>query len=179
MTAKRSRRELSETMMVSLQRVHGQAVVLSQIIADKVGLSPSDLECLGFLAHEGPVTAGRLGELTGLTSGAVTRMIDRLEAGRYVHRRADPDDRRRVMVELVPARAKELEPFYGPMGHGSDEWLAQYSEKELALFIDLFAGMFEWGREQTVRVQALPEKAKRKPIKLQAKVLGQRVRSKL
>ena len=148
--------------MSSLQRVHGQAVVLSQIIADKVGLSPSDLECLGFLSHEGPVTAGRLGELTGLTSGAVTRMIDRLEGRGYVRRRADPDDRRRVMVELIPARAKELDPFYGPMGHGSDAWLARYSAKELRLFVDFFAEMFEWGRQQTVRVQALPKKALRK-----------------
>ena len=148
--------------MTSLQRVHGQAVVLSQIIADKVGLSPSDLECLGFLSHEGPVTAGRLGDLTGLTSGAVTRMIDRLEGRKYVRRRADPDDRRRVMVEPIPARAKELDPFYGPMGHGSDEWLARYSDKELALFVEFFSGMFEWGREQTVRVQALPAKTKRK-----------------
>ena len=163
MTARRSRGELTDAMMTSLQRVHGQAVVLSQIIADKVGLSPSDLECLGFLTHEGPATAGQLGELTGLTSGAVTRMIDRLESRKYVRRRADPGDRRRVMVELVPARAKELDPFYGPMGHGSDAWLAQYTDKELRLFVEFFSGMFEWGREQTVRVQALPARPKRKP----------------
>jgi len=163
MTARRSRGQLTEAMMTSLQRVHGQAVVLSQIIADKVGLSPSDLECLGFLTHEGPATAGQLGELTGLTSGAVTRMIDRLETRGFVRRRADRTDRRRVMVELVPGRAKVLEPFYGPMGHGSDAWLARYDVKELALFVDLFAGMFEWGREQTVRVQALPARPKRKP----------------
>ena len=161
MATKRSRGELNEALMSSLQRVHGQAVVLSQIIADKVGLSPSDLECLGFLSHEGPVRAGRLGELTGLTSGAVTRMIDRLEGRRYVRRRADPDDRRRVMVELIPERAKELDPFYGPMGHGSDKWLARYSDKELTLFVEFFAGMFEWGRQQTVRVQALPAKVRR------------------
>ena len=178
MTA-RTRGELTKSMMAGLQRFHGQSVVLSQIIADKVGLSPSDLECLGFLEHDGPSTAGRLGELTGLTSGAVTRMIDRLEARGFVRRRPDPDDRRRVVVELVPGRSRELEPFYGPMGHGSDEWLAAYSEKELALFVDLFGCMFEWGRQQTVRIQALPEKATRRRIKLQAKVLGQRIRIKI
>lgn len=176
MTARGSRSELTKSMMAGLQRFHGQSVVLSQIIADKVGLSPSDLECLGFLEHDGPTAAGRLGELTGLTSGAVTRMIDRLEARRFVRRRPDPDDRRRVVVELVPGRSKELEPFYGPMGHGSDEWLAQYSDKELALFVGLFGCMFEWGRQHTVRIQALPERPKRRPIKLRAKALSQRVR---
>jgi DNA-binding MarR family transcriptional regulator len=158
------------------QQTSGQSVLLSQIIADKVGLSPTDLECLGFLEDGGPMTAGRLGELTGLTSGAVTRMIDRLERARYVRRRSDPDDRRKVLVELVPGRATEFERFYGPMARGATEFMERYSDAELALIAGMLEHMVTFGREQTQRIQALPDTPKRRKIKVQAKVLGQRVR---
>jgi len=174
--AKRSRSDLMQAIRSGFQQTSGQSVLLSQIIADKVGLSPSDLECLGFLEDAGPMTAGRLAELTGLTSGAVTRMIDRLEGRRYVRRRSDPDDRRKVLVDLVPGRAKEFERFYGPMARGATEYLARYSDAELALIAELLAHMTAFGRAQTGRIQALPDKPKRKVINVKGRILGQRVR---
>ncbi len=155
---KRSRRELVQAIRSGFQQTSGQSVLLSQIIADKVGLSPSDLECLGFLQDGGAMTAGRLGELTGLTSGAVTRMIDRLERARYVRRRSDPDDRRKVQVELVPGRAKAFDRFYGPMAKGATEYLARYSDTDLALIATLLEDMVAFSRRQTQRIQALPAK---------------------
>jgi len=99
---KRTRAELLQAIRSGFQQTSGQSVLLSQVIADKVGLAPSDLECLGYLEDGGPMTAGRLSELTGLTTGAVTRMVDRLGSAKYVRRRSDPDDRRKVIIELVP-----------------------------------------------------------------------------
>ena len=160
--AKRSRGELMQAIRSGFQQTSGQSVLLSHVIADKVGLAPSDLECLGFLEDAGPMTAGRLGELTGLTSGAVTRMIDRLEHARYVRRRGDPDDRRRVLVELVPGRKREFERFYAPIARGATEYLARYSDTELALIAKLFEDMVAFGRTQTQRIQALPDKRPRK-----------------
>jgi DNA-binding MarR family transcriptional regulator len=154
-------------------------VLLSEIIADKVGLAPSDLETMGFLEDAGPMTAGRLAELTGLTTGAVTHMIDRLERARYVRRRSDPADRRRVLVELVPGRAKEFERFYGPMARGATEFLGRYSDAELALIAELLEHMVGFGRAQTQRIQALPDKPKRKPIRIRGRVLGQKVKIEL
>ena len=127
MAVKRKRAELVAAIRAGFQRVSGQSVVISGVIAEKFGLAPSDLECLGSLQLEGPITAGRLAQLTGLTTGAVTRMIDRLEAGKYVRRRDDPNDRRRVVVELNPARMKEFAPFYGPMAENSTQLLARYT----------------------------------------------------
>src|SRR5919109_4685045 len=80
-----------------MRRMSGQSVLFSHAVAERVGMHPTDLECLGFLADEGPLPAGRLAELTGLTTGAVTRMVDRLERAGYVRREADPRDRRRVI----------------------------------------------------------------------------------
>ncbi len=158
----RSRRELLQAIRSGFQQTSGQSVLLSQIIADKVGLSPSDLECLGFLDDAGPMTAGHLGELTGLTSGAVTRMIDRLERARHVRRRGDPDDRRKVLVELVPGRAREFERFYGPMARGATQYLGRYSDAELALIARVLEDMVAFSRTQTQRIQALPAKPTRR-----------------
>jgi DNA-binding MarR family transcriptional regulator len=174
--AKRSRSELMQAIRSGFQQTSGQSVLLSQIIADKVRLAPSDLECMGFLEDAGPMTAGRLAELTGLTSGAVTRMIDRLERRRYVRRRSDPEDRRKVLVELVPGRAKEFERFYGPMARGATEFLARYSDAELALIAELLEHMTAFGRVQTDRIQALPDKPRRKAINVKGRILGQKVR---
>jgi DNA-binding MarR family transcriptional regulator len=179
MTAKRSRAELMQAIRSGFQQTSGQSVLLSEVIADKVGLAQSDLECLGFLEDGGPMTAGRLAELTGLTSGAVTRMIDRLERARYVRRRSDPDDRRKVLVELVPGRAKEFERFYGPMARGATEYLSRYSDAELALIAGLLEDMTKFSRAQMQRIDALPAKPKRKPIRIRGRVLGQKVKIEL
>ncbi|HEY3127149.1 MAG TPA: MarR family transcriptional regulator [Candidatus Limnocylindria bacterium] len=176
MAVKRKRAELVASIRAGFQRVSGQSVVLSGVIAEKFGLAPSDLECLGFLQLEGPITAGRLAQLTGLTTGAVTRMIDRLEAGKYVRRRDDPNDRRRVVVELNPERMKEFAPFYGPMAENSTQLLARYTDEELALIVDLLDEQLQVGLRHAARIQAMPGPRGRKRVKLKAKVLGQKIR---
>jgi DNA-binding MarR family transcriptional regulator len=176
MAPKRTRAELLQAIRSGFQRTSGQSVLVSQVIADKVGLAPSDLECLGYLEDGGPMTAGRLSDLTGLTSGAVTRMIDRLESAKYVRRRGDPEDRRRVIIELVPGRAKEFAPFYGPMARGATERLSRYSDAELALIADLLDTMTDFGRAQLARIEALPAKPKRRRVRIKGRVLGQKVK---
>jgi len=176
---KRSRAELLQAIRSGFQQTSGQSVLLSQVIADKVGLAPSDLECLGYLEDGGPMTAGRLSELTGLTSGAVTRMIDRLEAKHYVRRRSDPTDRRKVVIELVPGKAKEFERFYGPMARGATEHLSRYSDVELALIAELLETMTEFGRAQITRIEALPAKTRRRRVRIAGQVLGQKVKIEL
>jgi DNA-binding MarR family transcriptional regulator len=170
------RKELVREVLAGLQRTSGQGVVLSQLIAEKSGLSPTDVETLGFLEQDGPITAGRLAELSGLTTGAVTRLIDRLEAAKYVRRRDDPADRRRVVVELNRARLKEFGPFYDPMREDSTKILERYSEKELELIARLLADMNDFGVRHAERIRALPDLPRRKRVKLERKILGQRIR---
>ena len=158
------------------QRNSAMSVLLSQTIADKVGLAATDLECMSFLEQDGPMTAGRLAELTGLTSGAVTRLIDRLEAGKYVRRRGDPKDRRRVVVELNPARLKEFERFYGPMAGESFALLDRYTDAQLELIAGLLAHMLDFSRRHAERIKALPDAPKRRRLKVDRRILGQNVR---
>src|SRR4051794_32053548 len=93
-----------------------QTVLYTQAVADQLGLNLTDLSCTGILSAEGPITAGRLAELTGLTTGAITGVIDRLERAGYVRRESDPNDRRRVVVTLVGEKvAAEVAPAFVPM----------------------------------------------------------------
>ena len=116
----------------------------------------TDLECLGFLFDEGPAPAGRLAELTGLTTGAVTRMIDRLERAGYVRREPDPRDRRRVIVRPLPDRGREVVALFEPMSRAMADLYARYSDEQLALILDFAERAADVGQEQTARLRSAP-----------------------
>ena len=76
-----------------------------QAVADAIGINRTDMRCLDVIQREGPVPAGRLADETGLTTGAITTVLDRLERAGFARRTRDPADRRRVLVELGAGRA--------------------------------------------------------------------------
>ena len=98
-----------DSVIRSLRRVNLQGSFFGQTVAIRFGLSESDVDALEVLIDTGAATAGRLAELMGLTTGAVTRVIDRLEQAGYVRRIPDPADRRRVIVELIPEKMEAVE----------------------------------------------------------------------
>ncbi|WP_210251020.1 MarR family winged helix-turn-helix transcriptional regulator [Microvirga thermotolerans] len=105
-------------------------------MADAVGLNPTDLECLDLIQLRGRVTAGELSQHTGLTSGAVTGLIDRLERAGYVAREGDPYDRRRVYVRVRTENIGRLMAIYNPLQQATERMCRRYSEAELELLID-------------------------------------------
>ncbi|MGW4033244.1 MarR family winged helix-turn-helix transcriptional regulator [Streptomyces sp. NPDC004838] len=96
--------------LTEVSRRHMAACVLfNQALADHLRLHPTDLQCFNLLGLEpGPVTSGRIAEMTGLTTGSATRLVDRLEKAGYVTRTRDAEDRRRVLVAPVPERMAEF-----------------------------------------------------------------------
>ena len=116
-----------------------QSVLVSQATAERLGMNQSDLECLDGLNVAGPIAAGRLAELTGLTTGAVTDLVDRLEAAGYGRRERDPGDRRRVIVRPLPTAIARIEPLFAPMAREMAELCERYSDEELTLLLDFFA----------------------------------------
>ena len=100
---------LSATADLAAARVaHGERV------AQRLGLAPADVDVLRRLAIEGSMTVGRIGEVTGLTTGATTRLVDRLEQAGFVRRVADPADRRRVVVEAAGDRPTAVAAAFAP-----------------------------------------------------------------
>ena len=105
MSSQRSRLELVQQLRSEITGYLGAATQFDERVAKRLKLSRTDLRCLDLIVRLGPITAGRLAEETGLTTGAVTFMLDRLEEAGMVTRRRDTEDRRRVWVESVPSAA--------------------------------------------------------------------------
>lgn len=95
------------------------------LAARTLGVNMTDLHCLNILESRSGLTAGELAAEAGLTSGAVTGVIDRLERAGYVRRAADPADRRKVKVEVTPAFYERAEAIWSPLKRDWDEVLAR------------------------------------------------------
>jgi DNA-binding MarR family transcriptional regulator len=131
-----TREALIEALDRALRAVSGQTVLYSQALADHLGVGSSDLECLDIVLLHGPLTAGELARASGLTTGAITGVIDRLEAGGLAVREIDPTDRRKVLVRALPAALERAEQATKPMAEASLALLSGYADKDLALLLD-------------------------------------------
>jgi DNA-binding MarR family transcriptional regulator len=139
------------------REVAGQSVLLSETVARHAGLSSADLEVLGEIEQHGPLPAGRLGELTGLSPAAVTGLIDRLERAGVVARGADPADRRRVLVGVAPGAARIAE-MYDAIAVDANELAARFDERELAAIAAYLRGMLEVGVRHVARLESPPRR---------------------
>lgn len=121
-------------------RAYVDAVGLNGMaMAEAAGLQASEWYALSVLTLEGRLTSGELATRTGLTTGATTRLIDRLERAGYVRRVADPDDRRRVIVEPAKDSFAGVEDVVGPARRHLVEVLQRYSPEQRELLFDYFA----------------------------------------
>ncbi|MBE1488758.1 MarR family transcriptional regulator [Plantactinospora soyae] len=111
------------------------SMVFRYAIAERLGLTVSDLECLDYLADVGSATAGQVAERTNLTTGAVTSMLRRLQQAGYVTAERDPADRRRVIVTLRPERIAELERPYERFAEQAERLIQGYSVEEVMLLV--------------------------------------------
>src|ERR1700681_702022 len=111
----KARAALVEELEHAVRRSSAQGVIFGQTVANSVGISSSDLECLDFLNLEGRVTAGRLAEVTGLTTGAITGVVDRLEKAGLVRRERADHDRRKVFIAAIPENTAKIGRFYQHM----------------------------------------------------------------
>jgi DNA-binding MarR family transcriptional regulator len=131
-----------------------KTVMFQQAIADRLGLNTTDLMCLSLLDTAELLTAGQLAEATGLTTGSVTVMIDRLEKAGYVQREKDPTDRRRVMVRPLTERIeRDIAPLYASIGEAWGQAIERYSTQELAVILDMLTRSVAVLQEQTAALR--------------------------
>ena len=135
------RAELHRELALEWRRLGSELVLLTQAVSERLGVNTTDVQCLGILAAAGAMTAGELAERTGLTTGAVTGVVDRLEQAGLVSRDRDPADRRRVIVrplsdEDLRRRAPELDAVFGSVAQGGAHADAAYTNDQLELVID-------------------------------------------
>jgi DNA-binding MarR family transcriptional regulator len=153
-----AREEIVASVIDESRRMSTRTVVFHAAIAERLGLNPSDHKCADLICNEtGPVTAGRLAELTGLSTGAITGVVDRLERAGFVSRVPDPEDRRRVVITgCMEQRAADMRHLFMPMMAGMVAVCENYSDSELTLIVDF---MRRCGQMSDSRIQALREAA--------------------
>jgi DNA-binding MarR family transcriptional regulator len=126
------------------------SIQMHETIGRVAGLSGTDHKYLGFLLQKGQMTAGELSTLTGLTTGAVTGLIDRFEKKKLVKRRFAEDDRRKVLIEPNTKNIMALlEPLYREFRSQSEKLIASFSSKELKVIETYFSKAIEIMNETT------------------------------
>jgi DNA-binding MarR family transcriptional regulator len=120
------------------------SIQMHEAIGRKAGLSGTDHKYLGFLIQKGQMTAGELSNLTGLTTGAVTGLIDRLEQKKLVKRQFAEDDRRKVIIEPDTKKIMALlVPLYKEFRSKSEKLIASFSNKEIKIIETYFLKAIE------------------------------------
>ena len=131
------RSELEQALNTAVQRNGNRTVLFTHGITQNLGLSVTEFECYSLLLDEGPMTAGQLGQVSGLSSGGVTGLVNRLLRTGFVTRERDPKDGRRVIITAIASQQTQaqLMRLYAPMAAAFDEVMADYTDSQLELLI--------------------------------------------
>jgi DNA-binding MarR family transcriptional regulator len=152
--------ELENAMRIA----SSQGALFAKSVADRAGISSADMECIDFVNVEGRMTAGRLAELTGLTTGAITGVVDRLEKAGFVRRERDESDRRKVFIVPVTERMMEIGRFYELVKRAMRKQCEGYSDAELKLLLRYANESYQSMLEATTQLKTVIE-AKGKPAR--------------
>jgi DNA-binding MarR family transcriptional regulator len=175
LSSAKARAALLQELEEAMRRSSAQGVMFGQAVANVAGMSNSDLECMDILILEGRVTAGRLAEVTGLTTGAITGVVDRLEKAGYVRRERDQTDRRKVFISVIEEKVAEIGKFYVPMQEAMHRLWGAYTDDELRLLLRFandgykgvleattaLKGVIDTPPEQRASLKMLPSKPRR------------------
>jgi len=144
------RTALIESLSLAMRKVIVETVLLFDMLAERIGINATDMQCLNILDYEGPVPAGRLAELTGLTTGAITAAIDRLERAGYVQRVRDPHDRRRVVIQPVPQEGQEV---FEAIDQAWTEMCSRFSDQDLTVILSFMNTLYQLNRGTVAHVR--------------------------
>ncbi|MFA5934592.1 MAG: helix-turn-helix domain-containing protein [Candidatus Paceibacterota bacterium] len=128
-----TREQIVNNLMVSIRKEIRAATLFVHTMSEITGMHPTDIKCLDFLSDVKFATAGELAKITGLTTGAITAVIDRLEKIGFVKREADSKDRRKIIVRIVAEHPNNLELVRNIFADKLPNNLSEYKDEELNL----------------------------------------------
>jgi DNA-binding MarR family transcriptional regulator len=130
--------QLLDSLEEHIRELSTRTVIFHHLIGECLGLNPTDHKCLDVIIRKStPMTASQLAEETGLSTGAITGVVDRLEKAGYVRRKRDKDDRRLVFINpLLDKAMVKLSPIFDPIKQASRNLYSKYSDEELAIILD-------------------------------------------
>jgi DNA-binding MarR family transcriptional regulator len=160
----KTRAALLQELENAMRIVSSQGAMFAKIVADRAGVSSADMDCIDFVNVEGRMTAGRLAELTGLTTGAITGVVDRLEKAGFVRRERDEKDRRKVFIVPVVDRMMEMGRPYELVKRAMQKQSEAYTDAELKFLIrygtESYQSMLQATTQLRSAIEAVPPKDK-------------------
>lgn len=153
-TSAATRDDLLHSLVAATRLVDARGAWFASAVAEAVGLNRTDMECIDILLINGPSTAGTLSSLSGLTTGAITGVIDRLEEAGFVYRERDISDRRKVIVHINQERVdREIMPLYASLTEQLNALHARYTDQEIELIADFASRMADVMYQELVRLR--------------------------
>jgi len=142
------------------RELSARTLMFHAAVSDRVGLSAVEHKALDLLSRAGTLTAGQLAELTGLTTGAITGLVDRLEKAGFVRRDRDPSDRRKVVIQPVLEKMEaEIAPLFADLGQQMEGLLSSYGDQELAIIQDFVSRSIAVLQAETTKLSENPASA--------------------
>ena len=138
-----------------LRQFTGLGASFFRAAAAQIGMAVTDMQVMDILDLTGPSTAGQLADLTGLTTGAITRILDRLEEPGFIHRERDPNDGRKVIVQLEKSKDEmhRVRSILDSVGKTWDEVASRYDDEQIAFLLEFLKYSNELSRQELVRLQ--------------------------
>jgi DNA-binding MarR family transcriptional regulator len=142
-----------------LRQFNGLGASFSRVAATRIGMAVTDLQVMDILDITGPSTAGQLAEFTGLTTGAITRILDRLEEAGLVRRERDPNDGRKVIVRFASDNDEmhKVRSILDSVGRVWGEVASRYNDEQIAFLLEFLKRSNTLSRVELVRLQETPE----------------------
>lgn len=149
-----SKADLEHRVIMGAREYGISTVLFRNAVGAKLGVNVTDMECLALLFFKGIASPTELSRYTGLSSGATTAMLDRLENAKLIKRRPNPTDRRGVLIEVEQSSVKTVGPLFASTRQAQNDLMGCYSKAELALlaeFFERFTAVWEAGRSKLLQ----------------------------
>jgi DNA-binding MarR family transcriptional regulator len=137
----------ADRVVLEIRKFIAAAIFFNTQAAEKAGLGLTDMQMLHMLQLYGPSTPSRLGKWTGLSSGGITVALDRLEKAGYLRREPNPEDRRSLLIMLIPARLRKVAAMYEGVENETRRLLATLPEGDLEAVVRFFETLHEARRD--------------------------------
>jgi DNA-binding MarR family transcriptional regulator len=151
--AKSTKTDLKKRTLMAVRDYGINLTQFRNAMSEWAGLNITDMECLRLLFIKGIATPSELARHTGLTSGATTAMLDRLEKAGLIERRPNPDDRRGTLITPAKSGAEKAASWFESARNAQDELISSYSESELEIIADVFERFTQLWEQERKKIQ--------------------------
>lgn len=148
-----SKRDLAIEVIRGAREYSIGTVLFHQAVGQLLGVNVTDMKCLDIMTLKGSASPSELAEHTGLSTGATTAMLDRLENAKLIERRPHPTDRRATLVVLSQEAMRKLPAMFESLAKSMETLVLGYSEKELKVLVDFFAKVDLLWKEEREKLQ--------------------------